>query len=141
MTCDCQGGSVDHISGFVTFPDQTAPQTNNKNTQHPPMHASPAAVSDLSACDGLFLFGMLSCKWLLKTKNVNHTDGFVALRRGSTANKQQKHTTPTDEALWCRSLLCESRGRESSRSHVKRIIDPRVFGCAAPGIVPSQGNT
>ena len=31
--------------------------------------------------------------------------------------------------------------RESSRPHVKRIIDPRVFGCAAPGVVPSQGNT
>ena len=31
--------------------------------------------------------------------------------------------------------------RESSRPHVKRIIVPRVFGCAAPGIVPSQGNT
>jgi hypothetical protein len=33
----------------------------------------------------------------------------------------------------CR-ISCPTDGPE-------RIIDPRVFGCAAPGFVPSQGNT
>ena len=126
------------LSRFLT--KQHRKQTTRTHNTHRCMLHRPrsltyqlATVCFFSAC-----FPANGC---LKPKNVNHTDGFVAFRPNSTANKQQKHTTPTDEALWCRSLLCESRGRESSRSHVKRIIDPRVFGCAAPGIVPSQGNT
>ena len=27
------------------------------------------------------------------------------------------------------------------KAEVLSVIDPRVFGCAAPGIVPGQGNT